>query len=109
METFIAEFATPLLLAAITAIIGFVGTKFKGYISEDTMRKIAEDVTSKVEEEVAKAVKEKQPKIPGNEKFDKAVTLILERVPSLSKEKAEELVQSAVDRLPTLGASGKKK
>ncbi len=104
----------PLAIALITAMGSLLLLKLKQKygieISAETQAVIAqqaESIVQTVAEKAAAYAKEHVGgKMAGHEQLESAVIALMSRVPSLTREQADEQVHAALARIPGLGATG---
>ncbi len=104
----------PLAIALITAMGSLLLLKLKQKygieISAETQAVIAqqaESIVQTVAEKAAAYAKEHVgTKMAGHEQLESAVVALMSRVPSLTREQADEQVHAALARIPGLGATG---
>jgi len=114
------NFVSNTLQPCILSVLGLVVTGAVGYLSGLLKKKFGLEISTAmatrinqvaynsvmaVEESAAAYLKEKGNKIVGETKHAQAVEMILQKVPSLSKEEADNLVLSAIGMVKGLGAS----
>lgn len=117
MLNFIAEFVNPVMVAAIQALtVGGIGAGIRyltkktgievGKAAEEKLKGHAREVVMTVEEIAKAQIKAKIAKPTAEKKQEMAVDRLLNQAPSISRQRAEELVLHAVGTTFGLGATG---
>jgi len=115
-DSFVTNTLQPLILSllglVVTAAVGYLTNLLKNKFgleisnaTNDRLRAVAYDSVMAVEERAAAYLKERGNRIVGETKHSEAIDLILQKVPALSREEADQLVLSAVGMVKGLGAS----
>lgn len=100
-----------LAVAALTAVLVKLFQRFGIALDaekRDRLEGVARQAVARAEEWAAAQVKAKvsKVKIPGADKFEKAVTDVLDRVPGVTREEAEAVVTAALPQMGLGAAAG---
>ena len=103
----------PVLAAILAGLLIFAAKRLYNYLGikntselESLLEKGAYSAVALAEEAAAKELKERQFKVTGNEKLDMAMASLMKKVPKISKEQAEEAIESVLGKVKGVGASG---
>jgi hypothetical protein len=99
-----------MLAAALVAVLVKLFQRFGIALDaerQDQLEHVARQAVARAEEWAAAQVKAKvAKKIPGSEKFERAVVDVLERIPRVSREEAEAIVTAALPQMGMGAAAG---
>jgi hypothetical protein len=100
-----------MLAAALVAVLVKLFQRFGIALDQerqDQLEHVARQAVARAEEWAAAQVKAKvvSKKIPGSEKFERAVVDVLERIPRVSREEAEAIVTAALPQMGMGAAAG---
>jgi hypothetical protein len=99
-----------MLAAALVAVLVKLFQRFGIALDQerqDQLERVARQAVARAEEWAAAQVKAKvSKKIPGSEKFERAVVDVLERIPRVSREEAEAIVTAALPQMGMGAAAG---
>ena len=94
-----------LLILAAKKLYNYLGIKNTSEL-ESLLEKGAYSAVALAEEAAAKKLKETEITLPGNEKLTLAMASLMKKVPKISKEQAEEAIESILGKVKGMGASG---
>jgi hypothetical protein len=113
MEAVILNAIQPLLVSLVTIAIGIVTTYAAKWLKTKTGIELSQAATEEMQNAATTAVlaaEEKgcaaATKWAGAQKLNFAVELLMKMVPKITPEQADNLVHSAIAKIPALGASG---
>ncbi len=115
LTTALVNTVFPILGALVLALLGmalrWAGKKWKIEAlqgDQEWLRNAAWDAVAYVEELAAKQIKSKEITLSSNQKLDLAVAKVLESSPKVSRERAEQLIESALALAKGAGATGER-
>jgi len=103
----------PLVVSLVGALVSLVLVKLKNKYNielkaetEAWISKQAENAVQMVAEKAAAKLKYEKIKLTGNQKLDTAVAMLVTKVPTISRDQADQYIHAALARIPGLGATG---
>jgi len=108
LQQVIFPLASAFLLGLLGIVLDLLRKKYNMDISEKNearLMEIAKSAVAYAEEKAAASVKDYSIKFSGGDKLNAAIQYVVDRVPVVSKEKADEIIHVALGRVVGAGAT----